>query len=314
MNTPVENRVLCIYHASCMDGLGAAAIIHRYFKGAVDFKAMRYGDELPIDEMRDKHVYLVDFTFEPEVILPHINELASLVVIDHHHDAMMPWMAYTGPDSPDNLTVVYDSTRSGASLVWWFLYPSSRQSVPIGIQYLEQYDLWTKELPFTDEVQAAIRLKYPPKAGIVAIEALSRDLPNFTQQDIDAFIATGKIARDPINTMAASMAKRGTFFIDIFGFKGVACCPAPAELVNEIGEYIYTTNPSTPFVIMFEDNYVTGERKYSFRSARTNGADVSYIAKMFGGKGHFNSAGARVKMELDARVGLPPSSHAERDE
>jgi oligoribonuclease NrnB/cAMP/cGMP phosphodiesterase (DHH superfamily) len=302
--TSTEHPNVCLYHANCMDGLIAAALVHRFFRGKVECVAVRYNETPPLELMRDKHVYLVDFTYPVDVLMPHLDTFASLGIIDHHQDAMLPWLQLDEQQSAvglEKLWVKFDNNKSGAMLVWdlFFGHGSGNPlaiDAPKLIRYAQAYDLWTKELHMTDEVQSALRYNYPPHAA--KLDELATFLFLANEADIDELKDTGKIILDQERNLAESLIRRSLRFETFLGYENVAVCQMPAELVNQAGEMIYTRHPEVPFVVLFEDNYKYQSRKYSFRSHRDLGLNVSKIAAMLGGKGHKNSAGATVNLAL----------------
>jgi hypothetical protein len=296
-------NVVCLYHANCMDGLIAAALTYRFFQGNVECVAVRYHEAPPLKLMQGKHVYLVDFTYTPEELLPHLDSFASLNIIDHHDDAMKPWrnLDWSNDEKLEKLYVKFDNNKSGAMLVWDFFFTSGSNgsehvSVPLLVRYAQAYDLWTKELDMTDEVQSALRYNFPPHKAQLA--ELSDFLFLATDDDIEKLKETGRIINTQEKNLAESLIRRGLQFTKFLDHENIPVCFMPAELANAAGEIIYTRYPDAPFVVLFEDNYKYKSRKYSFRSRRHGGANVSQIATRLGGKGHYNSAGATVDMAL----------------
>ncbi len=57
-------KPLVIYHHNCPDGFTAAWIANKYLRDA-ELRPMDYTDEPPTDdEVRDREVYVVDFSFK----------------------------------------------------------------------------------------------------------------------------------------------------------------------------------------------------------------------------------------------------------
>jgi len=298
--TSTPHNVVCLWHANCMDGLIAAALTYRFFQGNVECVAARYNEPPPLELMKGKHVYLVDFTYPVEVLQDHIDSFASLTILDHHKDAVAPWIDPTIQSEFKNLMVFFDNAKSGAMLTWDFFFGNGSQTVqetraPILIRYAQEYDLWTKGLPLTDEVQSAMRFYYPPHEANLG--AFADFLMLATDRTVDDLQRTGSIIQQQERVMAESMIRRGLHFTKFLDYESIPVCYMPAELVNQAGEIIYTRYPEVPFVVLFEDNYKYQSRKYSFRSRRNGGANVSQIASRLGGKGHYNSAGATVDID-----------------
>lgn len=164
---------LCLYHASCVDGLGAAYAVHRAIPDA-EFIAVRYG-EPPPERATDRDILIVDFSYPRDVLEALARANRSVLVLDHHATAQeqlrelaVPpgkwedWLRYgpifslqqvvddNGNDlpTPPRLAAVFDMDRSGAGLTWDYLHgqhgPSGEQPSPRPhiIDLIEDYDLW----------------------------------------------------------------------------------------------------------------------------------------------------------------------------
>lgn len=111
------NKTLCIYHANCADGLGAAWAVHRALGDDVEFVAARYGEPSPVvteehdwqthpewsDEVQctkckaqadennlpciGRDVLIVDFSYPLPVLRAMAAEARSVLVLDHHKTA-----------------------------------------------------------------------------------------------------------------------------------------------------------------------------------------------------------------------------------
>lgn len=79
-------KTLCIYHANCADGFGAAWVV-RQALGAenVEFHAGHYGKPAPDVEGRD--VIIVDFSYPYELLVLLGHQARSILIIDHHKTA-----------------------------------------------------------------------------------------------------------------------------------------------------------------------------------------------------------------------------------
>ena len=287
---PLSQRhdALCLYHGNCMDGLLAAAVVHRFFNGDVECKAVHYGDEVPVELMRERNVFFVDFAFEFHQMLPHLDVPRQLTIIDHHKDNMAPWVALDNGTYP-NLTIRFDNFKSGAGLAWDYFFGGEK---PLLVRYAQEYDLWTKTLPNTDEVQSGLRYMFPPREA--ALAPLSVFMVYASEKEVEELRRIGSIILREEMTQIEAMIKRHLQFVEFLGYPNIPICAMPPELVNQAGELLYNRYPDVPFVVMFEDNYPKNTRKYSFRSRRIGGADVSEIAAKIGGKGHTNSSGALI--------------------
>ena len=146
-------RPLCIYHGGCDDGFGSTYVVNKYFDGAVDFHFGIYQDPPP--DCTDREVLIVDFSYKREV-MEEIAGVAEIVtVLDHHKSAE----AELQPLLDSRLIEgEFDMNRSGAMMTWDFFYPAT--DPPWLLEYIQDRDLWRKELPDNNEVIMALR-SYP---------------------------------------------------------------------------------------------------------------------------------------------------------
>lgn len=107
------------YHGHCFDGHTAAWAARKHFLEhgvEPEFFPLTYGLQsialgMPdLEELRDRHVFMVDFCVDRETLLE-IKELASeFVVLDHHKTAEA--------DCRGLDFCVFDMERSGAGITW----------------------------------------------------------------------------------------------------------------------------------------------------------------------------------------------------
>jgi len=141
-----------ITHANCMDGFGVY-LSCMYFAYTNNIKLpsvmyMNYGDNLDIDKLKDSNVIIGDFSFDKETLL-RINNISNmLIVLDHHESASMVLN-----DLP---FCKFDNTKSGARLVYEYLFNTKR--VPLLIEYIEDRDLWLWEKDYSKEISAYLSI------------------------------------------------------------------------------------------------------------------------------------------------------------
>lgn len=78
-------KVLCIYHAFCADGFGAAWIVRRALGDGVEFHAASYGQEPP--DVTGRDVLMVDFSYKRSMLDKMAEVARSILVLDHHKTA-----------------------------------------------------------------------------------------------------------------------------------------------------------------------------------------------------------------------------------
>lgn len=256
---------LVIYHASCTDGWTAAWAAWRKFGDAAEYVAANYGDEPP--EVLGRDVLIVDFSY-PRRHLEYMAGVAnSLRVFDHHKTAQADLV---GLDF-----CVFDMDRSGAGLTWDELHGGERPRI---VDYVEDRDLWHWHLPHSKEVSAW--LSSWSRGDFQSWQRLSDDL----QENFGGCVAQGKAILRALDRYIGSQVPNAAP-VALAGYI-VPCINttfATSELVGTLAE-------TAPFAVGWFERQ-DGKFVYSLRSRGNDGADVSEIAKSFGGGGHRNAAG-----------------------
>lgn len=174
------NKVLCIYHSNCADGLGAAWAAKRALGEEVEFIAAKYGEKPPFFDVAEvnpetgrpfekdgfwkysgRDILIVDFSYSLGTLRAMAAEARSILVLDHHKTARedldqldYPIPAYVdrsfrikewlddpiSANNPPNLAAIFDMNRSGAGLAWDYLHPGEPR--PHIIDLIEDRDLW----------------------------------------------------------------------------------------------------------------------------------------------------------------------------
>ena len=257
---------ICIYHASCADGFGAALAVKLHFDSLdeeCEFLLAHYGDEAP--NVNGMNVVIVDFSY-PRDVLTRMNEQASkMVVLDHHKTAQTNLAGLN--------FCIFDMEQSGAMMAWNYFHKSS--TTPELIKYIQDRDLWQWELPESREVSSGLQLL--PLDFDVWQEHLSCD-------SINKLKADGRIVLAYQNQQVAIATNQSKV-------RQIAFMGHIVPIVNSttlISEVCGTLAKGNPFAVTYFDTPT--ERVYSLRS-RKDGEDVSEIAKKFGGGGHRNASG-----------------------
>jgi hypothetical protein len=291
---------LCIYHGNCHDGFGAAWAIWKCWGNAVTFVPGVYGNQLP--DPAEKNVLFVDFSAKQAELQAMAKAAKSIVVIDHHKTAQDDLASFTvkdGTGGPVDLTVqpanlpnalsaraatgkpqivaYFDMDQSGAVMAWKFAHGKDRP--PEMLKLIQDQDLW--HFAFGDRTRhfsAALR-SYPMKFAIW----------NEIDRDLDRFVEEGKhIHRAHMANLARCLANayRGT----IDGHE-VPIVNVPGHYASDAGHEMLRRYPDAPFSASWFRGG-DGMIEYELRS-EDHRADVSKIARKFGGGGHRNAAGFR---------------------
>lgn len=289
---------IVIYHDKCMDGFTAAWAVWKRWGDAPAYVARNYGME-PNIECAGKHVLIVDFSFSEEQLRGMaIDGAASVVVLDHHKtaaEALAPFQlekngaaSFVGQseiakaiETRGPIIALFDMERSGAGLAWDFVNDDAELRLlrPMLVNLVEDRDLWRFELG-----DASKLLHLALTSGPATFERWDE-----AEADIDGFIARGQaIAAYRDQLVDEIVARAVCVVIDGKYGIGVDC---PYGLASDVGHRLLDDWPETEFAAAI----VRGEHtiSYSLRS-RDDRADVSAIAKKFGGGGHRNAAGFKV--------------------
>lgn len=258
--------LLCIYHKNCADGFAAALAVKTWADEnhlTCEFIPAHYGDTPP--DVTGKAVYIVDFSYPRDVLIEMHSKALSLRVIDHHKSAQK--------DCEGLSFCIFDMEKSGAVLTWLTLF--NTKPVPQLFEYIQDRDLWQWEMIHSKAVSAALQmLKHD---FIVWGHYLS-------DQQIPKLIDRGHtIIRYQRRCIEKSIAPDNVAMIEIAGH--TVPCINTTHLISEIGNELAKGHP---FCAMYFET--ANKRIYSLRSDK-NGIDVSEIAKLFGGGGHYHAAG-----------------------
>lgn len=284
-------KTLCIYHANCADGFGAAWVV-RQALGAenVEFHAGHYGTPAPDVEGRD--VIIVDFSYPYELLVLLGHQARSILIIDHHKTAAEA-LARLQPApanfrewaiSTQRVGTVFDMERSGAGLTWDYFNPG--QPRPALINHIEDRDLWRFKLEGTREIQANL-FSYPYDFEVW--DALMR-------QPISAAIAAGTAIERKHHKDVAELVAGSKRRILIAGHD-VPVANLPYIHSSDAGHLMAQ---GEPFAACYQDT--TEHRYFSLRSS-DEGLDVGEIAKQYGGGGHRNAAGFKVPFDHELVTG-----------
>jgi uncharacterized protein len=265
---------LCIYHGGCDDGFGAAWVVRRALEGAVEFHYGIYQTEPP--DCSGRTVYLVDFSYKRPVMQRLIAEAKSVTVLDHHKSAAEDLAGLL--NAPGGALGQFDMDRSGAAMAWDWFYPN--QPRPWLIEYIQDRDLWRKQLPDGDAVIMALR-SYPQEFDV---------WQRIADAGPSALIAEGKAIHRYYRTIVEAL-KANAVRASIGGID-VPVVNAPYHFASEVAGELAE---GEPFAGCYW-NHAHGTT-YSLRS-REGGTDVSEIAKLYGGGGHRGAAGFKVAVPL----------------
>ncbi|AYV84596.1 MAG: DHH family phosphohydrolase [Hyperionvirus sp.] len=274
-----------IYHGGCSDGFTAAMAGKLFFeRGGLKKELVYYGgvfDRAPAyEEIKDKCVLVVDFSYPMSVMTKLLGCVKKVLILDHHKSAM---------EDLKELPVVnkvFHMGYSGAYISWRYFFREG--DVPLMVRYVQDNDLWLKEMDSTNEVSAYI---YSLGFVFEEYEKLLDDA--FIKNDV---IPMGRGMVKQNNSIIANAVKHVDIkFIRIGGkyyFVGIL---NGTTLKSELGNKIMVAFANVNFAAIYSHNNHNGTTHFSLRSLKT-ASDVSGIAKVFGGGGHAQSSGLTLSV------------------
>lgn len=281
MNLPHPNtrkdrwEMKCYYHRD-MDGQCAAAIVNRFIDKLLKLELVDidYKDEVDINKIEQhEQLYIVDFSFKPEVMEKILQKTSNIVWIDHHKTAIE--YKYS-----QELKGIRDSNFSGCELTWQFFYPST--PVPKIVEMLGRYDVWdfSKWGEDLNRLQAGIRLwEHNP-------ESLNWTEWFKSYEDLSKELEAGYFALKYRNNQATSLIKAWSFWATFEGYKAI-CCNAgsvSSQLFDSVKEDYDLMIP-----------FVFDGKQWTVSLYTKKDIDCSEIAKKYGGGGHKQAAGFQCK-------------------
>ncbi|MBS1142237.1 MAG: Phosphoesterase [Proteobacteria bacterium] len=311
--------VTIFYHADCLDGFGAAYAAWRLFGDAAIYRPMHHGERWEMADIAGHSVFILDFSFPPDVLEKMATLAKSVIQIDHHASALHAWagrltasknsqQCHQHPTLP--LLVIFDLEKSGARLAWEHFHPDTPP--PLAILHIEEQDMWRFVLPGTRPFCRALRLlpfdlhiwhqlvidtaddttqRYGELIlqGTAIEQFFQREIERLAQSNLRTAVRT---RGEPVDSLQAQ--RHGQEIVTDgdsawLAIRGVAI-NSNALFASELGNSLAEQSGTYGLIWHFSGD---GEIKASLRS-KGKTLDVSLIATRYGGGGHPNAAGFRM--------------------
>ena len=274
-------RRVCIYHAGCPDGFGAAWAAWQAWGEDARYVARGHDDELRAGDYAGDLVLFADIAPPAHAWADLAEQAGRLVVLDHHVSARERYLA--DPSLAEHVArnghqVVFDLSHSGAALAWQHLHPD--RALPELLAYVEDQDLWRFALPGSREVNAALG------SHLRSFDVWGR----LAATPVEQLVAEGR----PIlraNRMEVDRALAAAHPVRVGGLRleGVNARTQRAEIGHELAE---RRAFGTPAGVVYR---LTGEQVHVSLYSVAD-FDVSKVAAGYGGGGHRNAAGFTVPL------------------
>lgn len=265
------HETLVIYHADCLDGLGAAWSAFCKLGNQARYIPARYGDDIP-DFEPGAILYILDFSFSPKLLVDASAKAGRVILIDHHMTAMEQYDDFFKMQlPPENLSINFDMSRSGCILTWQYFFHDLKP--PKILLHIEDRDLWHFKLDGTREITTALYERMP--ITFAEIGTL----------DLSELLAVGRIQVEQFTGMVKRIAK-SAHSVSVAGRVGLAV-NAPSLFASDLG-HVLAEKSGTFGMIYYYDGR---KQQWNFSLRSIGDYDVGHLATGFGGGGHKNAAG-----------------------
>lgn len=278
---------LVLFHHPCNDGFAARVVAEKFLGPNAEYIGVNYDTKACPAGVKDREVYVLDFSFPAEEMIRIVDESSKLVWLDHHHTSLpiLDSLVEARPTAglKHHLFVDAENTRSGARLTWEFFSRGAGDNVPMLIRHVDDRDRWKFRLGGTKsfhrylgtlpmEVGSWMPLldREPPSIAY----AIGNGIEQYMQEEVKLLL------RKAVPCSIEARDKQG----EIRKVKGLAVnCPVNQ---SEIGNQLAQVSGTYGLV------YFIGSASKVFCSLRSVGDfDVSALAQAYGGGGHKNAAG-----------------------
>jgi hypothetical protein len=148
---------VCIYHAGCPDGFGAAWAVWKVWGDEARYIPRGHEDPLRARDFEGNQVVFVDIAPPLEPLRQLAERAVQITILDHHVTARDRFESDPGLCNDFQWAghvVHFDLTHSGAIIAWRHFHPDTE--IPALLRYVEDQDMWNWELPNSEEINAAI--------------------------------------------------------------------------------------------------------------------------------------------------------------
>jgi uncharacterized protein len=273
-----DPQPLVIYHGRrCPDGFAAALAAWLFYEGRAEFLGLDHGDTQSVSDLPalgGRAVYILDFSFPPDILRCIADRAAKLVLLDHHKSAaekLTGFACHCG-------VVHFDMNKSGARLAWEFF--QAAKPLPDLLRFVEDRDIWVWQ--------------YPESAGFLAaldMEAFDfarwAEIASFSPDQLTNFMARGQAMDEKFRKLAFDIAD-GAQPITFNGQRGLMV-NAPGVFHSLVGNTL--SEKSGTFALMWVAGK-DGVIKVGLRSQR--GFDCIALAESMGGGGHAQACGFKM--------------------
>jgi oligoribonuclease NrnB/cAMP/cGMP phosphodiesterase (DHH superfamily) len=304
----VKTYNFIVYHKKCLDGFAGFILLHK--SGLIDKNAIIFPDvpnarTIP-DNIENKNVIIIDVAYSYD-ILKQIVDVANHITFIDHHITIRDDVKKIKRETNKNITIIYDEHKSGATLVYDFLF---HRKYPKFIEFIEDNDIGRWKLKDVNEFITGLRVLYSTDLNSYNIKHWYN---LFKKSEIKNLINRGKIYNEYKDYLTGEHSRRFSLelfpseliykkFTDYFKKPGQYIVAlyngSPCPTINDISADIFKKYDCDFFVAWV----LNLDRKEYVLTFRSKEVDVGSIAKLFNGGGHTLAAAGSFKIsEYDIR-------------
>ena len=294
---------MIVFHSPDADGWFSGALVKKFLHPEGRLTYANYNqDEKAVQWILDakpEKLYVVDYSFKPEVFDQIIDVCGEVIWYDHHETAIQ--------NASEKMTALKGHRESGRSAAWW-VYQDCPQSEAIGklVELVSDYDTFNfnDDRPLDCAAPCFNAWISFDRGG--AMDQLYRaydlisDLVEEPQAGAMEFLADlvdcgHKYLSNELNN-AVSASKRAVFGThDYRRFAAI-------NSANLNPAYVCKPHQRTCSFVFCWYMLNDGKIKMDLRSDKATGADVGRIAKLLGGGGHEHAAGCTISLETFLKI------------
>lgn len=281
-----DNKVVCLFHGDCFDGMGAAWVVSQRFPDA-RFIPVAYGDPVP-DGIDGCYVVMVDFCYPYDTMVEILSRVPNMTILDHHDSARVT-IQRLFKENPARITGKFNEEHSGAALAWYFFY-GYKIDMPSLIIHIEDRDLCRFQFRGTHEFTEMLG-NLPLDLNVWkhefdALLTMSRyDEIVFVQHYISRGETLLKRKQVEVNRLITQTLR----FYNFFGYEKIPLINVPRSMCSDA---LAILAADYPFAVGYYDTAT--HRVFSIRGHKSCGLKLNLLAETLGGGGHPLACGFRV--------------------
>jgi len=298
----LENKFnYIIYHRKCLDGFTGFFLFQRMKlhdrHNTIIYPDVPSASNIP-PNIDNRNIIIIDVAYKYEILREITSRAKSVLFIDHH----ITISEDVKKIKANNLKIIYNLHKSGASLVWDYFYNTK---MPLFVRYIEDNDIGIWKIKYVHEFITALQVLYDTtsnnKSNLTQWEQL------FDKNTVKQLINRGKIYMQLKTSIAQDNSTRvsiesfpsntiyqqfSNFFTKPGQYKVAVYCGSPCPSASDVAKEIFK-NFHCDFFISWVYNMDRKEFNLTFRSEHV---DVGSIAKLFNGGGHKLAAACSFKL------------------